>query len=383
MELPHIQRLRHCKMHPTIDYVYPAATQSCFEHTLGCLAVVDQVLGRIAVNAPARLQIQNSIGCSFEEVTNFARLAAWIHDVGHYPFNRVEPESPYIASVAHFADQSSATWRLRLLRCPELSAMVASVLVKCAPRFALADLISLFDCSIPELTWLSRLLVGTVSAGLLDYLARESALTGVPVSMDIARFINSLTITKENENNVNITFSETQIANARLCFVLLTERTALHKTTRAFDCHWNRFCSSVQREPNSVKEFLGITTESLRSRIADASGSDRDAEALHFRRIGFRTNWMSRSHLTSGAYQSLRHCIIQTVKEGKEAVVIDCTPRFGGQKPADYNATTAISCKSPIRVFSDFGGLESKLVDVERAVSTLQTTNELKGTIAA
>ena len=74
MDTPVFQRLRRLKQLAFANLVYPGATHSRFDHSLGAF----HLAGRIA----AALDVQ-------EAERRLLRLAALLHDVGHGPFSHV------------------------------------------------------------------------------------------------------------------------------------------------------------------------------------------------------------------------------------------------------------------------------------------------------
>ena len=72
------QRLRHLKQLGMAHVTYPNATHTRFAHSLGVLAIMSRVL-QVAQD---HLRLD-------EECTQDLRLAALLHDVGHYPYSHL------------------------------------------------------------------------------------------------------------------------------------------------------------------------------------------------------------------------------------------------------------------------------------------------------
>ena len=53
-ETRQVQRLRNCLMHPTAQLVYPSLTHNRFEHSIGCLALMDLILKSILADVSNR-----------------------------------------------------------------------------------------------------------------------------------------------------------------------------------------------------------------------------------------------------------------------------------------------------------------------------------------
>lgn len=73
------QRLRHIKQLGLLDYVFPGSLHTRFNHSLGVLYIADQMIK--SLQRKGKLQEKNS--------RQLIRLAALLHDIGHYPWSHV------------------------------------------------------------------------------------------------------------------------------------------------------------------------------------------------------------------------------------------------------------------------------------------------------
>lgn len=100
IDTPTFQRLRRVKQNGLLHLVFPAATHSRFEHSIGVLACVDAMLQALILNSEAaRGRLATAGKAEQEEGVDFsaldsltlkaifrvARLAALVHDLGHGP----------------------------------------------------------------------------------------------------------------------------------------------------------------------------------------------------------------------------------------------------------------------------------------------------------
>ncbi len=172
IDTPAFQRLRYVRQLGHAFLVYPGATHSRFEHALGAY--------HLARRALAMLEERGELVEISEEEKLAVRLAALLHDLGHYPFSHALEE----AGFPHHEPLGAA--RLR-------TGALGDVL-----RAAGGD--SLID-SIASLIQgrSSSPLAGLVSSSLdldkLDYLSRDARNCGVPYgTLDVDRLLASLTI---------------------------------------------------------------------------------------------------------------------------------------------------------------------------------------------
>ena len=83
MDMPQFQRLRRIKQLGLISLIYPGATHTRFEHSVGTM------------NLGSKLS--NELGLSDEDI-ELIRTSALLHDIGHGPFSHV---SEGVLSVPH------------------------------------------------------------------------------------------------------------------------------------------------------------------------------------------------------------------------------------------------------------------------------------------
>ncbi|PYO94797.1 MAG: phosphohydrolase [Gemmatimonadetes bacterium] len=158
IDTPAFQRLRYVRQLGHAFLVYPGATHTRFEHALGayhlaCRASQDRVI----------------------------RLAALLHDIGHYPFSHALEE----AGLPHH----------EILAARHLShgALAAALETLDVPAEALLELIQ-GTSTAP----LAALISGSIDVDKLDYLSRDAKMCGVPYGVvDVDRLLTSLTISPE------------------------------------------------------------------------------------------------------------------------------------------------------------------------------------------
>ena len=90
---PAFQRLRRIKQLAWTDMVYPGATHTRFEHSLGVMHVATRLFDAICARSNELLtqELQYNDG-GLERQRRLIRLAALLHDVGHAPFSHAAEE---------------------------------------------------------------------------------------------------------------------------------------------------------------------------------------------------------------------------------------------------------------------------------------------------
>jgi HD superfamily phosphohydrolase len=123
IEHPLFFRLHHIRQNGLLYFIFPSATHTRFEHSLGVLHIVDQVfwsLLRNSIGATRKRAVAPSLGeaamnqaISFDEIEDtlkadlnrLARLAALVHDLGHGPFSHTfDAFAPKIEQIIQFIE---------------------------------------------------------------------------------------------------------------------------------------------------------------------------------------------------------------------------------------------------------------------------------------
>jgi uncharacterized protein len=167
-----MQRLRYVRQLGHAFLVYPGATHTRFEHALGAYHLTRRAL--------ASLEERGELGGVPEEDRLSARLAALLHDIGHYPFSHALEE----AGFPHHEQLGVA----RLAREP-----LAAELARTGAA-GLAGRIGAFITGQSP-SPLRGLISGSLDLDKIDYLSRDARMCGVPYgAVDVDRLLASLTL---------------------------------------------------------------------------------------------------------------------------------------------------------------------------------------------
>src|SRR5213593_5166586 len=147
VDTPPVQRLRYVRQLGHAFLVYPGATHTRFEHALGAYHLARRALTQLEESG-TRLDAQNA---------QRIRLAALLHDIGHYPFSHALEEAglPTHEGLAerHLADGALAAALAEL----RVSADSLLALIRGQAREPLAGLVA-----------------GSLDVDKLDYLSRDA-----------------------------------------------------------------------------------------------------------------------------------------------------------------------------------------------------------------
>ncbi len=184
-----VQRLRRIHQLALASALYPGATHTRFEHSLGVLHVASAMCDRLGIDGDRKRLIQQ---------------AALLHDVGHGPFSHVSeiPLARYSDPQAFDADDlgteeahEEVTARI-IERHPELERVLSR-----NRRSDIAKLIrGTYDDPIAK-----AIISGPLDADKQDYLLRDSQMCGVQYGVfDLDRLQQSLTIVRDAEGQESL-----------------------------------------------------------------------------------------------------------------------------------------------------------------------------------
>lgn len=183
VDAPEFQRLRRVKQLGFAHLVYPGAVHTRFLHALG----VYHLTGR-AIETLDRKGVLS--GLSEVELTAVpaVRLAALLHDVGHYAFSHAMEELEADSIPGHHEEAAG-----RFLEAPEISAALE------LSGDGSADLVMKLIRGTSNHP-LQGLVSGSLDLDKIDYLRRDSLFCGVPYgAVDVERLLESLTLARESE----------------------------------------------------------------------------------------------------------------------------------------------------------------------------------------
>jgi HD superfamily phosphohydrolase len=192
------QRLRQLKQLAMAQMVYPTATHTRFSHSIGALGTMTRILYAAE---------KNGINLTDEQKDNL-RLAALLHDIGHYPYSHLMEKLDKVKLIEEEikgAAVSAKAIDARKIAYPEHEEVGALIvtgqddLVKALGGVDNAKAVAdIFTHSEPAGLQLSKLIHSSFDIDRCDYLLRDSYATGVPYGqIDINYLLNNLKVSPQ------------------------------------------------------------------------------------------------------------------------------------------------------------------------------------------
>jgi len=198
IDTPSFQRLRGLKQLAMAQLVYPSATHTRFSHSIGALGTMIRIL--TAAN-------DNGITLSAEAQENL-RLAALVHDIGHYPYSHLMEKIDRVRLMEELVDERRPAKRIinagksDYPDHEEVGALIVTRQKDLVQAMgggdraqAVADLFTRSKAADPQL---SKLIHSSLDLDRMDYLLRDSYAAGVPYGhIDINYLLNNLKVSTQ------------------------------------------------------------------------------------------------------------------------------------------------------------------------------------------
>jgi HD superfamily phosphohydrolase len=255
------QRLHYLHQLGIAYLVYPGATHTRFEHSLGVMELGTRIFERIWEKFDGEKPDR-------EYWCQIVRLAALCHDLGHLPFS-------HVAEKLILGNSGHEKWTMNILSSAALQPVWHLIEQKYLKKNVLQDVIKLaigekklkkmgFDFHFSA--W-ERVLCQVVTddffgADRIDYLLRDAKCTGVSYGLfDFHQLIEMLVILPCPQGGWQLGIEENGIES---CEALLLARHFMHKrvyqypSVKAFSFHLSRFMKTEWQHPD-IEKYLSWT----------------------------------------------------------------------------------------------------------------------------
>lgn len=262
---PFFQRLRNIRQLGLMDYVFPGALHNRFNHSLGVLHIADKMV----------VSLQNK-GDSLSGKRKVIRMAALLHDIGHYPLShliegvvkedtklKIKTTDSSTTDIYMEDDEEDEEKRLDLTsfkahklnfdlhntrnpsgdfahheRIASLVILKTSLYTILKKEFSDEDIIDMVQIIAGTYPGPERFIIHSeLDADRFDYLLRDSKQTGVIYGLfDLDQIIRNLEIYAPDDNRIVVDAkSRKAVEHYLMCRYFLYSTAIYHKTTVGFE----------------------------------------------------------------------------------------------------------------------------------------------------
>jgi HD superfamily phosphohydrolase len=265
LDTPAVQRLRYIRQVGHAFLVYPGATHTRFEHALGAYHLTSRALGV--------LDERGELGEVAEQDCLAVRLAALLHDIGHYPFSHALEEAGL---------PSHETLGVAKLHRGELGERLAEI-----GGADFADRVGVLitgDSPSP----LQGLISGSLDLDKIDYLSRDARMCGVPYgALDVDRLLSSLTLV-ETAGGLAVGVQEKGVSAVEsLLFAKyqMYRNVYWHHAVRSATCMFKRAVRGALARGSVTVEWIAEATDDGLMEVLIARDGNTLASAIRARRL--------------------------------------------------------------------------------------------------
>ena len=213
IDTPEFQRLRDLKQLGATYFVYPSATHTRFEHSIGVCHLAGELLRNLKKNQPT-LNIKNN-------TLELVQIAALVHDIGHGPFSHLYDD--YVRQVNEPEHE-------------ERGIDIFKQIIKnnnCIKN-QLSNENIIFICNLInppkhlENNWLYQIVcnkVNHIDVDKIDYILRDSYHIGIPLQGEFSRLLSMVKVCNYKNEEVLAWNKKIQYD----IFLLFSSRYRLHK----------------------------------------------------------------------------------------------------------------------------------------------------------
>lgn len=309
------QRLHYIHQLGIAYLVYPGATHTRFEHSLGVMYLVSLMFDKIckSVRADVFHFVPRKGSTDYLYWRRVIRMAALCHDLGHLPFSHVA-EKDFLGQLGH------ETWTLKIIDSPYLKPIWEKL--RNVPTY-LEDLIErdivedIKKISVGEEIWkgatgqsftpweriVSELITGDFfGADRIDYLIRDARSTGVVYGLfDYHQLIEMLRVLPSADHGADELQLGIDENGLESCEALLLARHFMHRriyqysSVKAYNFHLRRFMHAhySSKLVESIDDFLSLSDTDVISSLNKAAKNPalpghEDARCVIYRQQRFR-----------------------------------------------------------------------------------------------
>lgn len=294
---PVFQRLRRIKQLSFTDMVYPGASHTRFEHSIGVMQMATEMFDIIIVKKKRLLEDELSLKePGIQTYRKIVRLAALLHDVGHAPFSHSGEDLMPLLPTTHKNYMGNEFKRYKHEKYSiEIIKNVFKEIIEEHPinnnyHIIVDDITALLgDTTVKQnaasLLW-KELISGQIDADRADYLLRDSLHLGVNYGIyDKSRLVSCMTVAKTETGALVLAIEEGgwHIAESLVMarYQMFTQ-VYFHKVRRIYDYHISCATKEILKKmktnsgcypfPDNIYEYLRLDDWTIYAALKEGLG---------------------------------------------------------------------------------------------------------------
>ncbi|MDR1663794.1 MAG: HD domain-containing protein, partial [Clostridiales bacterium] len=301
---PVFQRLRRIKQLSLTDMLYPGASHTRFEHSIGVMQMASDMFDSIVSKEENRRILKENWSIDLESIgiyRKIVRLAALLHDVGHAPFSH---SGEAVMPLAAESD-SAKKYKHEYYSITIIKEFFRPIIEK-HPMISTEDITALLDdksvrLKAAALLW-KDLISGQMDADRADYLLRDSIHLGVSYGLyDRERLVSSMTLAQNEETQAPvIAIAEKGWHLAESLIIAryqMFSQVYFHRVRRIYDYHIRCAIKEILRhtegsdaypKPSDIDKYITFDDWKIQAALKDGLGGKHGDIVLnrrHYKRV--------------------------------------------------------------------------------------------------
>jgi HD superfamily phosphohydrolase len=264
IDCPILQRLRRIKQTGLVHYVYPSATHSRFEHSLGAAALsercFDAVQERSAIENTALPVNPDRRSGDLAHL----RMAALLHDVGHGLCSHASEQiyellsdlQDFKQNPAYVTNAPGEILSYLIVTSPTFSTWFNKYVVEGCRADLKLDVISnliLGKHADRDRFFLANIISSSYDCDKLDYIARDSYYCGLALTVDLPRFYSMISTAKYRDYRVLVLRNYVPLEQILFSKMTLFGSVYHHQKVKCLDSMLRSTITHIVENPEQAK----------------------------------------------------------------------------------------------------------------------------------
>ena len=261
IDSPLLQRLKRIKQTGLVYQVYPSATHSRFEHSLGVTTIAERCLRAIQERVSVEFGGQVADFDRMNGDLAHLRMAALLHDVGHGLCSHASEQIyELLADLQEFKSDSryarnapGEILSYLMVISPTFRSWFEEYVVKACGAHLDLDLIGEMILGRHQDTarhFLAQIVSSPYDSDKLDYIARDSYYCGLALTVDLPRFYSMISTAEENRHRVLVLRSYVPLEQILFSKMMLTGSVYHHHKAKCLDSMLRSTIQHIAENPS-------------------------------------------------------------------------------------------------------------------------------------